>query len=151
MTKRKFLIVIILVILSFVLYSFYTFYIDTNDNLKSIYLVPEDAVYIIETQDPIDNWNDISKSDIWKHLNTNTYFNELAESLNKIDTIFKQEESIFNRIGNREILISAHVYKPKKYDFFYVVDLQKIPLLIVIIKLVNVNIIITKSLRFMML
>jgi len=89
-------------------------------------LVPEDAVYIIETQDPIDNWNEVSKSDIWNHLNTNSYFNELAESLNKIDTIFKQEKSIFDRIGNREILISAHVYKPKKYDFFYVVDLQKI-------------------------
>ena len=126
MTKRKYLIVIVLLIFSFSLYSFYTFYIDTNDNLKSIYLVPEDAVYIIETQDPIDNWNDISRNDIWKHLNTNAYFNELAESLNKIDTIFKQEKSIFESIGNREVLISAHVYKPKKYDFFYVVDLQKI-------------------------
>ncbi|MGJ8548405.1 DUF3352 domain-containing protein [Winogradskyella wichelsiae] len=126
MTKRKSLIVIVLLICSVLLYSFYTFYIDNNDNLKSIYLVPKDAVYIIETQDPIDNWNDVSKSDIWKHLNTNSYFNELAESLNKIDTIFKQEKSVFDRIGNREILISAHVYKPKKYDFFYVVDLQKI-------------------------
>ncbi|NRR91431.1 DUF3352 domain-containing protein [Winogradskyella undariae] len=126
MTKRKSLFVILLVLISFLLYSFYTFYIDNNDNLKSIYLVPEDAVYIIETQDPIDNWNEVSKSDIWNHLNTNSYFNELAESLNKIDTIFKQEKSVFDRIGNREILISAHVYKPKKYDFFYVVDLQKI-------------------------
>ena len=126
MTKRKSLFVILLILISFLLYSFYTFYIDNNDNLKSIYLVPEDAVYIIETQDPIDNWNEVSKSDIWNHLNTNSYFNELAESLNKIDTIFKQEKSIFDRIGNREILISAHVYKPKKYDFFYVVDLQKI-------------------------
>ncbi|QNK76855.1 DUF3352 domain-containing protein [Winogradskyella sp. PAMC22761] len=126
MTKRKSLFVILLVLISFLLYSFYTFYIDNNDNLKSIYLVPEDAVYIIETQDPIDNWNEVSKSDIWNHLNTNSYFNELAESLNKIDTIFKQEKSIFDKIGNREILISAHVYKPKKYDFFYVVDLQKI-------------------------
>lgn len=126
MTKRKSLLVIFLILISVSLYSFYTFYIDNNDNLKSIYLVPEDAVYIIETQDPIDNWNEVSKSDIWNHLNTNSYFNELAESLNKIDTIFKQEKSIFDRIGNREILISAHVYKPKKYDFFYVVDLQKI-------------------------
>lgn len=126
MRKRKSLLIIIALIFSFTLYGFYTFYIDTNDNLKSIYLVPKDAVYIIETQDPIDNWNDISKSDIWNHLNTNTYFNELAESLNKIDTIFKQEKSVFESIGNREVLISAHVYKPKKYDFFYVVDLQKI-------------------------
>ena len=126
MKRRKLLIALALLFLSFVLYLTYTFYIDNNDNIKPIYLVPDDAVYIIETQEPIDNWSTISKSDIWQHLNTNTYFNELAESLNKLDTIFKQEQSVFNRIGNREVLISAHVYKPKDYAFFYVVDLQKI-------------------------
>ena len=111
--------------LLFASYVFYTFYIDNNDNIKSIYLVPKDAVYIIESQKPIANWNTISKSDIWKHLNTNTYFNDLSESLNKLDTIFKQDESIFKRFGDREILISSHIYTPGKYDFFFVIDLQK--------------------------
>ena len=72
------------------------------------------------------------KNDIWKHLNTNTYFNTLATNLNKLDTIFKQKQGVFNRIGNREILISAHVYAPKQYGFLYVVDLQKIAKLNVI-------------------
>lgn len=125
MKKRKTLIAIVLLMLSLALYITYTFYIDNNDNIKSIYLVPKDAVYVIETQEPIDNWSTVSQSDIWKHLNTNTYFNKLAENLNRLDTIFKQEKSVFNRIGNREILISAHVYKPNDYAFFYVVDLQK--------------------------
>ncbi len=126
MKKKNILALVGLVLASYVLYLIYAFYIDNNDNIKSIYLVPKDAVYIIESQKPIDNWNTISKSDIWKHLNTNTYFNNLAESLNKLDTVFKQDESIFKRFGDREILISAHVYAPRKYDFFYVIDLQKI-------------------------
>ncbi|WP_303317779.1 DUF3352 domain-containing protein [Flavivirga abyssicola] len=126
MKKRKVLSLLGLLLTSYVLYLVYAFYIDTNDNIKSIYLVPKDAVYVIESQKPIENWNTISKSDIWKHLNTNAYFNNLSESLNKLDTIFKQDESTFKRFGNREILISAHVFTPEKYDFFYVIDLQKI-------------------------
>ncbi|WP_339873812.1 DUF3352 domain-containing protein [Olleya marilimosa] len=126
MKKRSLLFLIITFIISFGLYQVYVFYFDNNDNIQSIYLVPKDAVYIIESQKPINNWDDISKSDIWKHLNTNTYFNTLAKNLNKLDTIFKQKQGVFNRIGNREILISAHVYAPKQYGFLYVVDLQKI-------------------------
>jgi len=126
MKKRSLLFLIITFIISFGLYQVYVFYFDNNDNIQSIYLVPRDAVYIIESQKPINNWEDISKSDIWKHLNTNTYFNTLAKNLNKLDTIFKQKQGVFNRIGNREVLISAHVYAPKQYGFLYVVDLQKI-------------------------
>lgn len=126
MKKRNILTLVGLFLASYVLYLIYAFYIDTNDNIKSIYLVPKDAVYIIESQKPIDNWNTISNSDIWKHLNTNAYFNSLSESLNKLDTIFKQDESTFKRFGDREILISSHIYAPGKYDFLYVIDLQKI-------------------------
>ncbi|OEK08634.1 DUF3352 domain-containing protein [Flavivirga aquatica] len=126
MKKRNILYLLLTLIIGFILYQLCVFYFDNNDNIQSIYLVPKDAVYLIETQEPVDNWEAISKSDIWKHLNSNTYFNELAESLNKLDTIFKEKQGLFDKIGDREILVSAHVYAPQKYDFFYVVDLQKI-------------------------
>ncbi|MCB4808621.1 DUF3352 domain-containing protein [Tamlana sp. 62-3] len=126
MKKKHLLVSIIFLLLTVIFYLIYLFYIDNNDNVKSIYLIPEDAVYIIETQKPLDDWNTISESPIWKHLNTNSYFNELSENLNTLDTIFKQEQTVLNYIGNREILISAHVYAPKKYSFLYAIDLQKI-------------------------
>ncbi|MGB6267851.1 MAG: DUF3352 domain-containing protein, partial [Olleya sp.] len=124
--KRGLLSLLLTLIISYGLYQVYVFYFDNNDNIKSIYLVPKDAVYVIESQKPINNWDAISKSDIWKHLNTNDYFNNLAKNLNKLDIIFRQKQGSLYRIGNRELLISAHVYAPKKYDFLYVVDLQKI-------------------------
>ncbi len=126
MKKRGLIYLLLTLFISYGLYQIYVFYFDNNDNIQSIYLVPKDAVYIIESQKPINNWDAISKSEIWKHLNTNTYFNTLAKNLNKLDTIFKQQQGTFNRIGNRELLISAHVYAPKQYGFLYVVDLQKI-------------------------
>ena len=126
MKKRPILSALGVLFITFCLYQVYVFYIATNDNIQSIYLVPKDAVYVIETDQPVDNWATISESEIWQHLNTNDYFNTLAKNLNKLDSIFKEKESVFNRIGNRDVLVSAHVYAPKKYGFFYVVDLQKL-------------------------
>ncbi|TYA71793.1 DUF3352 domain-containing protein [Seonamhaeicola marinus] len=124
--KKKPLLLLLTALLIFICYQVYNFYLDNNDNIQSIYLVPKDAVYVIETQEPIDNWESITKSKIWKHLQKNTYFRNLTEHLSAVDTIFNNQKGLLERIGNRELLISAHVFSPKKYDFFYVVDLQKL-------------------------
>ncbi len=126
MKKRSILSILITIIICYGLYQVYVFYFDNNDNIQSIYLVPKDAVYVIETEEPVDGWDAISDSPIWKHLQQNDYFNNLTKNLNKLDTVFKQKQGLFNKIGNRELLVSAHVYDNKKYGFLYVVDLQKI-------------------------
>ena len=123
--KKKVIFTILLLLIGFIFYQLYVFFVAPTENLQSIYLVPKDAIYIIETKEPIDNWDEISKSDIWKHLQKNAYFNELTESLNTLDGVFHQKKKIFDFIGNRSMLISAHMIKKKDYDFFYVVDLQK--------------------------
>jgi len=124
--RKKIIITSILLFLGFLTYQVYVFYISPTNNLQSIYLIPKDAVYIVETQKPIDNLDKISQSEIWKHLQTNDYFNDLTKGLNKLDTLFNQKKKLFNIIGNRSLLISAHMYKEKAYGLFYVVDLQKI-------------------------
>ena len=44
-----------------------------GDGRKCPGLVPEDAIYVITTPDPIKGWKDISGSKMWTHLRTNTY------------------------------------------------------------------------------
>ncbi len=124
--KKRILIGLSALVSLFFLWQFYVFFVTQKDSFQSIYLVPKDAIYILETQDPIGSWNEVSESDIWNHLQKNDYFNQLTTSLNKLDTIFKKNKSIINLTGKREVLISAHVYKPKKYSFLYVIDLEKI-------------------------
>ncbi len=126
MTKKKVFIGLLLLVLVIILQQLYVFYVAEKDNLQSIYLVPKDAVYIIETQKPLDNWETISKSEVWNHLQNNEYFKQLTLSITKLDTIFKQRKGLLNYIGNREVLISAHMYKPKAYSFLYIIDLQKL-------------------------
>lgn len=124
--KKKILWGVLLVLLGFLAYQTYIFTLADEDNIKPIYLIPNDAVFILDTERPIDTWDEISASDIWKHLQKNAYFGEISKSLNTLDKIVKEQKSILNFIGERDVLISAHVYKPKNYDFLYVIDLEKL-------------------------
>jgi len=124
--KKKIFWIIALIIIAFLAYQTYIFTLADEDHIKSIYLVPEDAAFIIDTERPIDTWDELSVSPIWQHLQTNTTFNKLTKSLNDFDKDFKAQKDIVDFIGERNILVSAHVYKPKKYDLLYIVDLQKL-------------------------
>ncbi len=124
--KKKVFKTSLLLIIGFLIYQAYVFFLAPTNNVNGIYLVPKDAVLIIETQKPIDNWSAISQSDIWKHLQKNNYFNELTTSLNGFDNIFTKQKKLIDFIGNRSMFISIHVTKQKDYDLLFIADLQKI-------------------------
>jgi len=123
--KKKILLASILLIIGFLSYQAYVFFLEPSNNLKAIYLVPKDAVLVIESQEPIDNWQDISSSDIWKHLQKNEYFKNLTKSLNGVNTVFNEQKTLIDLIGNRAMIMSIHVTQKKKYDLLYIADLQK--------------------------
>ncbi len=124
--KKKILFSALLILLSIIIYQIYVFTTVDEDNINPIYLIPDDAVFLVDTERPIDTWDEISNSNIWKHLQKNSYFNTVTESLNNLDKTFKEQQKIIQFLGERDLLISIHVYKPKTYGLFYVVDLQKI-------------------------
>lgn len=124
--KKKILGIIIIAFIGFLAYQTYIFTLGNQDNIKPIYLIPNDAVFILDTERPMDTWDEINASPIWNHFKKNTYFDEISKNIKTLDAIVKEQKSILNFIGERDVLISAHVYKPKKYDFLYVVDLEKL-------------------------
>lgn len=123
--KRKIIWSVLIVIIGFILYQTYIFTLADEDNINPIYLVPKDAVFIIETERPIDTWDEVSASPIWQHFQTNNYFKEVTQNLNSFDETFQDQKEVIDFIGERDLLISVHVYKPKKYGLLYVADLQK--------------------------
>ncbi|GFD93313.1 hypothetical protein KUL156_49270 [Alteromonas sp. KUL156] len=128
--KRKVFWGIIALVIGFVIYQVYIFTLSENDNIKSIYLVPDDAVFIVDTERPIDTWDEISSSEIWTHLQKNQQINKLSEGLHSLDETFKAKKEIFDFIGERNLVISVHVFSPRKYGLLYVADLQKFSKLI---------------------
>lgn len=123
--KSKIIWGVFIAIIGFILYQAYIFTLADEDNINPIYLIPKDAVFIVETERPIDTWDEVSASPIWQHFQTNNYFKEVTENLNNFDKTFQDQKDVIDFIGERDLLISVHVYKPKKYGLLYVADLQK--------------------------
>jgi Protein of unknown function (DUF3352) len=88
-------------------------------------LVPPDAIYLFETNTPIESWKTISGSAQWKHLQKNTYFASLTSATNSLDSLIRDNDLLFNLIGSRSVIVSAHIVGPRAYDFLFVVDLKE--------------------------
>lgn len=117
-------VIFFLIFVACVLYLSWYYIGQKIGNLPAISLVPADAVYVIETDEPLESWREISRSDIWKHLRKQPYFAELTAGADALDSIIEQNSELFKLLGSRTVLISAHVYKPSDYDFLFVVDLE---------------------------
>lgn len=92
---------------------------------EALNFIPKDAVYHITTNDPISTWKSISESSVWSHLQQNTYFAALTASANRLDSLIQQNSVLFDLIGSRSLMVSAHMTSPKKHDFLFLVDLKQ--------------------------
>lgn len=131
---KKITWLIILAILAFLAYHAVQFFVVKQDSINSIYLIPSDAVFFFEMDEPISNLKTLSKSEIWDHFQTNQQINEMSAKLNGIDSIFQSDTNLFETIGDRDLIVSAHMIKRDDYAFLYIVDLGKLSRLNIIKK-----------------
>ncbi len=122
---KKFLWFVLLVLAGGGLFAAYQYYVSPPENFQAIYLVPKNAIYVIETSEPIKSWQKVSSSKAWKFLQTQPYFGELTSGANALDSMINDNKELFDRFGSRHVMISAHNYKKTDYDFLFIVDIEK--------------------------
>ncbi len=123
MKKRIFWLLLILASIGGGLY--YWFYRMPEKNVNSFYLIPKDAMYVVETSNPIESWKRLSKSDIWKFLKKQEYFASIGKNADYLDSLINDNSTLFNLFGERDLLVSAHKTSAKDYDFLFLINLQK--------------------------
>ncbi|MEM9649142.1 MAG: DUF3352 domain-containing protein [Bacteroidota bacterium] len=126
MTKKRILLGLLALLVLYLCYLAYIFILSPKTNLQSIYLIPEDAVFIIESEKPVDSWAKVSESEAWRHLQKNDYFAQLTENIQKVDTVFNNNHKLFEFFDGRSLFISIHMVSKKDYGIFYVLDLKRI-------------------------
>ena len=123
---KKFLrVVFLLAIAGGITFAVYKFFIEPRDRYQSIYLVPENAAFIVESDQPFKAWESIVHSKAWAHLRTNAFLSRLDTSIRSVDSLISSKRMLLKVLGSRKVLVSAHAYH-NKYDFLYVIDLKKI-------------------------
>lgn len=123
--KKKLLIGFVVVLAIAIGYPAFHYYFVPNETIRPIYLVPKDAVYMVEIDEAIESWEQLSEHPMWAHLRTNEYFAELTASANGLDSLVKNNSLLKSFVGKRTILTSAHMHKRNDYEFLFVVDLQR--------------------------
>jgi antitoxin component YwqK of YwqJK toxin-antitoxin module len=94
-------------------------------SVEAFSLIPSDAIYCVTTDDPIATWKAVSASGQWTHLQKNAYFAALTASANNLDSMISENNFLFDMIGSRALVVSAHMTTPKAYDFLFLVDLKE--------------------------
>ncbi|WP_067031498.1 DUF3352 domain-containing protein [Allomuricauda sp. CP2A] len=126
MTKKRIFFGLLALLVLYLCYLAYIFILSPKTNLQSIYLIPKDAVFVVESEQPVESWKKISESEAWHHLQKNEYFAELTENIQKVDTVFQNNHNLFEFFDGRSLFISVHMISQKDYGIFYVLDLKRI-------------------------
>ena len=124
--------ILLIAILSAGAFFAYRWYRQDVADLNSMSLVPANAIYIFETNNPFESWQAISNSAQWRHIQKNNYFASLTSSVNSLDSIIHDNNLLSSIIGSRSVLVSAHMVSTRDYDYLFIVDLQEASLISVL-------------------
>lgn len=122
--KRSF-IGLALALAAYLVYSVIYLYVSPNRNIQQIYLVPEDAAFIIQSSAPVDDWEEFSASASWQCMKNAKAFQEVTKNVETLDEVVRSNKMLLSLIGKRDMLISIHKVRPTDFDFLIILDMQK--------------------------
>ena len=124
--KMRWLWLLLLVPVLYGAYRAVTFYVTPGRAIQQIYLIPKDAILIIHSSSPVDEWEKFSVSAPWQNLKGSPSFAEIDRSAGVLDSILHANRKLFSLVGKRDLMISAHKVRSGVWDYLFVVDLQKV-------------------------
>lgn len=92
--------------------------------LNPLNLVPSDAFFILETEEPYSVWSKLAKTQIWKTLSKDEEWKEYGAYLQEIEGTLSSFNSILDIVDDRSIFISGHLYHRGSYDYLFVFDME---------------------------
>jgi antitoxin component YwqK of YwqJK toxin-antitoxin module len=135
--RRTLRVLLVVIVLAGGFFAYIWFSSGGNRNAFSV--IPEDAIYIIETTKLTDGWNDLTKSKIWKNVIQTDFFADVNEDATYMDEMIKGNPALETLLKNRQLLISAHIIPgTDDYDFLIVIDVEKASKMTFIVDLLEV-------------
>lgn len=101
---KRTLVTVGLALVVYIAYSIVHLFVSPDHNIQQIYLVPEDAAFIIQSSAPVNDWEKFSGSETWKCLKKAKSFEEVTKSVEMLDSIVKSNKVLLSLVGKRDSL-----------------------------------------------
>lgn len=98
-------------------------YIAKHDVQDAMSVIPEDAVFVVETSDLSEAWTTISESKVWKFLIKNPYFKDINKDIEMLNSYLSNSAAGLV-LDDRKLLLSAHMVSGTDWDMLYVADMK---------------------------
>jgi hypothetical protein len=103
----------------------YFFYLKPVKKNNPMMAIPGEASMIFQMENPFEEWEKLSDNQIWNYLKTNPYFKELGREMDSLSSDMKSNQTLYELVMNRPMVMSVHKTRSEDFDFLYVIDLQR--------------------------
>lgn len=100
-------------------------YFGDGGKRNALSVIPDDAIFVIETSNLTKGWSTLSESSMWKHMMGSPKFDAINQNAQSLDSLIKGNETMDMLFTDRQLVISAHMISSSDYDFLFAVDLKK--------------------------
>ncbi|MCB9246632.1 MAG: DUF3352 domain-containing protein [Flavobacteriales bacterium] len=100
-------------------------YLLPDKRINGLYLIPSDAIYILESNDPLKAWNAMSSSQVWKSVKDHPLFADITDDADYLDNLIAENPILTKLFGKRQLYLSAHPTSRRNYDFLFLVDVKR--------------------------
>lgn len=121
---KKFLIILSILLLGGVGYFTY-FQWEKQANLTNWSFVPQNALAVYESSDPIATLDGISSTAVWQNLSSLPLFEQLTKQLDVLDTI-SIDGNFKSLFKNTNTIVSLHQKSSDSFDFLFVAAIDNL-------------------------
>lgn len=122
---KKVILTLGILLALYIVYSVAGIFVTPDRNIQQIYLIPEDAAFIIQSSNPVDDWKTFSTSGSFQTMKKAKAFAEMTQNIEMLDSIILSNKALLSLVGKRDMLISVHKMRSMDWDFLIVLDMQK--------------------------
>lgn len=125
-SAKKILLVAALALCAYLAYSVASIFMSPDRQIQQIYLVPDDAVFILQSSDPLKDWQEFSSSAPWQTMKKAKFLGEVIPNVEMLDSVVRENSTLLSLVGKRDLLISVHKTRTRDFDFLMILDMQKV-------------------------
>ncbi|MBD8487879.1 hypothetical protein IFO69_03860 [Echinicola sp. CAU 1574] len=115
---KRLLVVLLIVILGVAAYLFYSSRAFTEE-LDAVDLVSDEAIFVFETDEPVQVWNQLVSQPIWKRLSAVPSLKGVEKQLVMLDSLTGRSGKLESSLSGNQFVVSLHPTAKSEFDFLF--------------------------------